>query len=480
MTDRQRRETTIVTGPTATTTSTSAAFTFSASEPAEFECSLDGALFEGCEEGPQPLPGQPWIDHLAIELTPGPHTLRVRAVDEADLFDPTPATYTWTIVAAPQTTIDSGPRRHDRVDTTASIAFSAPVAGSTFECSLDGGAVRRLHVAGRLHRPGARLAPRSRCAAIDEHGHVDLSPAIHSWTIQRAGRDRRRPTRSSRGAAAADRRSTTATFRVSATELGTTFECSLDGASRSAPCAARTTYTELALGPAHLRRCWRPTRPATSSSSPATHTWTILTGDVTPPETFISSAPRAGQHERRSPPSPSAPTEVGRDLRVLARSVRVRRPAPRRRLHRASAPATHQFYVRATDANGNVDPSPAIYEWEVEDVTPPDTQLIEVPADPSGSRPDRASASPAPTTRSSIEGEFVPLTFECRLDSDSESAWTGCEARARTRRAEPAAATPSRCARSTTRATSTRRRPPTPGPSSTSRRRRRRSTPARR
>ena len=66
--------------------------------------------------------------------------------------------------------------------------------------------------------------------------------------------------------------------------------------------------------------------------------------------------------------------------------------------------------VRAIDAEGNVDPSPGIYEWEVEDLTPPNTQLVEMPANPSSS--SKARFGFVGTDNSIIvEGEIVPPTF---------------------------------------------------------------------
>ncbi len=84
-------ETTIDSGPDATTVVTSATFTFSANEPAvTFECSLDSAAFVPCVS-PQAYTG----------LGVGAHTFDVRAVDTETLTDPTPATYAWTISAPP-------------------------------------------------------------------------------------------------------------------------------------------------------------------------------------------------------------------------------------------------------------------------------------------------------------------------------------------------------------------------------------------
>jgi hypothetical protein len=84
-------DTTIDSGPGASTTSTSATFTFSADAPgATFECSLDGAAFAACES-PRGYTG----------LTVGAHEVRVRALSADGTADASPASYPWTIEAPP-------------------------------------------------------------------------------------------------------------------------------------------------------------------------------------------------------------------------------------------------------------------------------------------------------------------------------------------------------------------------------------------
>jgi RNA polymerase sigma factor (sigma-70 family) len=76
----------IVGGPPGSTTATSATFRFQASEPATFECSLDGAGLSSCSS-PTSYSG----------LAPGGHTFRVRATDQAGNRSGT-ASQAWTIV----------------------------------------------------------------------------------------------------------------------------------------------------------------------------------------------------------------------------------------------------------------------------------------------------------------------------------------------------------------------------------------------
>jgi parallel beta-helix repeat protein len=83
-------QTSIASGPAATTTSATATFTFTANETgATFECALDGAAFAACAS-PQSY----------NQLSPGGHTFAVRAIDAAGNADPTPAGHTWTITPA--------------------------------------------------------------------------------------------------------------------------------------------------------------------------------------------------------------------------------------------------------------------------------------------------------------------------------------------------------------------------------------------
>ena len=81
-------ETTITSGPAGTVGARDAFFSFRASAPATFECSLDGAAFATCTP-PLGIAG----------LAAGTHTFSVRATDAAGDVDATPATRSWTIRA---------------------------------------------------------------------------------------------------------------------------------------------------------------------------------------------------------------------------------------------------------------------------------------------------------------------------------------------------------------------------------------------
>ncbi len=82
--------TTINSGPTGTVTSTSATFSFSASERrARFSCRIDSGLWNACTS-PKTFGG----------LAAATHLFEVRATDRAGNTDPTPASRGWSVAAA--------------------------------------------------------------------------------------------------------------------------------------------------------------------------------------------------------------------------------------------------------------------------------------------------------------------------------------------------------------------------------------------
>ena len=95
--DLTRPETVIDSGPSGSVTDTSATFTFSASEPASFQCSLDGSAYVPCTS---PV--------SYANLTAAGHTFRVVAVDPSSNVDATPAERTWS-VAAPSSNLVGNP-----------------------------------------------------------------------------------------------------------------------------------------------------------------------------------------------------------------------------------------------------------------------------------------------------------------------------------------------------------------------------------
>jgi large repetitive protein len=86
--DTSTPHTSITAGPSASTTATSATFSFASSKTGStFQCQLDGSAWTGCSS-PASYTG------LAV----GAHTFTVRATDSLGNVDPSPASLSWTIV----------------------------------------------------------------------------------------------------------------------------------------------------------------------------------------------------------------------------------------------------------------------------------------------------------------------------------------------------------------------------------------------
>ena len=132
--DNTSPDTSITSGPPATTAATTAKFAFSSSESGStFECKRDGGAWQTC------------ISPKGYSsLAAGAHVLLVRATDAAGNVDPTPASWNWTVEGStppvdntpPQTSIASGPSG-TTTSTTASFVLASNESGSSFECKLD-------------------------------------------------------------------------------------------------------------------------------------------------------------------------------------------------------------------------------------------------------------------------------------------------------------------------------------------------------
>jgi hypothetical protein len=173
--------TSILSGPPASTTATSSGFAMASTESnSTFACKVDGANWTGCAS-PKSYSG----------LDTGAHTFSVRATDAAGNVDPTPATQTWTVEAiappppdttAPDTAIASGPSG-STTSTEAAFGFTSSEPGSSFACKLDGGSWASC--ASPKSFTGLTVGSHAfSVRATDAAGNVDATPATQSWTVE--------------------------------------------------------------------------------------------------------------------------------------------------------------------------------------------------------------------------------------------------------------------------------------------------------
>jgi hypothetical protein len=222
----------------------------------------------------------------------------------------------------------------------------------------------------------------------------------------------------------AETTATAASFTFSSSEAGSTFECKLDSGSW-ASCATPKNYTKLTTG-SHFFSVRAVDMAKNIDTTPAIRAWTVETestptppSDTTPPETSITNSPPANTTSTLASFSFTS-SEVNSTFQCKLDGGNWESCATPKS-YSSLGVGSHQFEVRAIDAAGNVDATPAVSSWTVEEVvTPP----------PTDTTPPQTSitSGPAITTTSTLasfafsSGE-AGSTFECKLDGGS---WATC------------------------------------------------------
>jgi M6 family metalloprotease-like protein len=274
-------DTSISGAPLAVTNLTTATFTFSATEAnSSFTCQLDSGVFSACTS-PKNYSG----------LVSGSHTFRVQATDLAGNTDPTPASYNWTVdLTAPDTSITSGPTGtittgsatfewtgSDNLTAPGNLVYAYRLNPIEPSYSAFGAATTASY---------ASLAPGAYTfyvKAKDEAANEDGSPAALSFTV---AVDTTPPDTNITSAPPALSNSAAAIFNFTATEAGSTFQCSLDGGLFT-NCSSPQSYLALASG-SHAFRVRATDAASNTDLTPASYNWTI---DLAAPDTSITGGP---------------------------------------------------------------------------------------------------------------------------------------------------------------------------------------------
>jgi hypothetical protein len=347
-------DTAILSGPAATTTSTNASFGFTSKNGSGFECKLDSGSWEAC--------GSPKTYN---SLNIGPHSFSVRATDAAGNTDASPATRSWVVRALgdttpPNTSIVSGPVGAT-ASTTATFNFSSNESGSSFECKLDSGSWDTCTASESF----TSLAPGGHTVAVravDSAGNTDLTPATRGWTVQTAG-DSTPPDTTIESGPSTTTISTSASFRFGSSEANSSFECSLDS-GQWRDCAPPTSYNSLAPG-SHTFSVRATDAAGNTDASPASRSWTVeAAADTTPPQTSIASSP-SGTTFSTTASFGFYSSEGGSSFECQLDGGSWN-SCTTPQAYASLALGTHSFSVKATDAAGNTDPTPASRSWTVE------------------------------------------------------------------------------------------------------------------
>jgi hypothetical protein len=221
--------------------------------------------------------------------------------------------------------------------------------------------------------------------AIDAAGNVDATPASFTWIV-----DTTEPDTTITASPNNPNASGSASFSFTGSDSGTGvvgFECQLDGGGFST-CTSPQSYTGLADG-SHTFQVRAVDITNNRDSTPASYTWVV---DTAAPDTTITANP--------ANPSASANASFsftgndGGGSGVASFECQLDgggfSACTSPQTYTGLADGSHTFLVRAIDAAGNVDGTPAIFTWVI-DTTAPTVAF-------SSAAPDPTNVSPIPVT----------------------------------------------------------------------------------
>lgn len=314
------------------------------------------------------LPATSWTQTPA--LSDGTYLYQVRTRDGAGNVGIWSVSSAPAVIdtVAPNTAITSAPA-NPTTSTSATFDFKSNESSSTYERRLDGGAWQAVTAPETI----AGLAEGNHTydvRAIDPAGNIDPSAASYPWTI-----DSGDPETSIVFAPPTTSVSSDATFMFTSSQSGSSFEHQLDGGGWQTA-TTPDIYTGISDGShAYEVRAIGPT--GNIDSTPAKHIWTI---DTNAPETVITSAPS----------NPSGLWNPAFDFKSNESGCTFERRIDGSAWETVTSIDTvtgltngsHTYEIRAIDAAGNIDPTPASHTWVI-DTLLPETTLVSSPPNPS-------------------------------------------------------------------------------------------------
>lgn len=404
-------DTIIDSGPEGLTNDSTPSFTYhSTLSGSTFQCSVDGAPYAGC----------PGTGYTTPVLTEGSHTFSVKAVSGAGNSDPTPASRTFTVdTIAPNTFIDFAPAETTN-NTTPAFGYSSDDGRARFECKLDAAPFGPCGPSEyEVETPLADGSHTFQVRAIDLTGNVDATPASKTFTVDSAP-----PTLQIESGPNGPTNSPNPTFTFSSSGASS-LRCAIDpevgGPEEPSygSCTTSTSYTPLVplADGAYVFRV-----QASDAAGNRVTQERSFTVDTVVPQTTIDSGP-SGTTDEAKPTFAFSSNESNASFKCRFDLEAFRAcsgPGATDTPATALADGPHTFEVRASDAAGNTDATPASRSFTVSTGGPQTT----ITAGPSG-----AIGVTSATFKYTAD---EPATFQCRLDSapflscpSSEKAYTG-------------------------------------------------------
>jgi hypothetical protein len=412
MIDLAAPETTLTSQPATISKSASAMFTFSATDAARYEASLDGGAYAAATS-----------PATYIGLTDGSHTFAVRAFDAAGNVDATPASYSWMVDLTAPTTPTIGSITSTGVSGTAEAGSNVEVfsgARSLGTAIADGTGHWSLSVS--LADGDYSLTATSKDAAGNATSMVvpitrtidTIVPTLPSVTLVSSNAT---PSLATAG--------DTVTLSFRASETLQTPTVTLAGATATATYESGTS-TWTAMHTVAAADAERAVTFSIAFSDVAGNAGTTVTAttdesavmiDLTAPETIITSQPATISKSASATFAFSA-TDAARYEASLDGGAYAAATSPATLT--GLADGSHTFAVRAVDAAGNVDATPANYTWTVDTVvTPPVVTPPETPTVPT-TTPTLTGTAEAGSTVKVYEGAALLGT----TTADATGAWS--------------------------------------------------------
>jgi subtilisin family serine protease len=252
----------------------------------------------------------------------------------------------------PETNITSNPVALSN-SARATFTFTSTVAGSTFECSLDGGPFAPCKTPKKYSKL-ANGAHTFEVAAIDPNDIKDPTPANFNWTVDTA-----RPDTTISSSPPVLTNGVNATFEFGSNEPGSTFQCKLDKDVYT-PCTSPQTYNGLAAGK-HTFLVAATDPAGNLDKKAAAHKWSI---DTTAPETIIKTKTKSLTTSTSATFSFSAKGKGNTFACDFDGSGFSSCTSPQ--TFNGLSLGGHVFQVRATDPAGNTDLTPASFNWTIQ------------------------------------------------------------------------------------------------------------------
>ena len=197
------------------------------------------------------------------------------------------------------------------------------------------------------------------------------------------------------------------------------FECRVDNGRVGCGCEAPEEIEVSTTRGAHRVEVRAVDETGNADPTPARRDFTVI--DISAPDTSIESGPNSETSSRSASFTYTGEEETGEavfEFECALDDADFSDCSDQPHTISGLSGGPHVMYVRARDPDGNVDPTPDFYEWEIlapVDTTPPDTVIFSGPSEGATSGPD---------VLFSFLATEPSAGFECSLDN---APYSDCE-----------------------------------------------------